>query len=129
PVPSAREAPPPVGPRGDRDQQRADRYRACQTRPAGRRRDCLWGRRRGLQPPSRREWVGGVRGVSSWRTSWNDKAVGVAAKHSPSSQGASTRPLARRAGPAGVAPLSGFSRCPPSLGTLSIFFYYKNYMM
>src|SRR5262245_31970865 len=124
-MPIARGRLPQGGPQGDRDQQRADPYRACQTLPGGRRRDCLSEKRPVLRPPSRREWVGGVRGVSSWRTSWGDKAAGIDAKHSPSSQRASTHPLARRPGLAAMAPLSRFSRCPPSLGTLSIFFTTK----
>ena len=36
-------------------------------------RDSLWERRPARQPQSRLEWVGGVQGVSSWRTSGHDK--------------------------------------------------------
>src|SRR5215510_3983061 len=47
--------------------------------------------------------MGGVRGVSSWRISSDDRDSRADGKDRPSSQGASTRPRARRAVPAGAA--------------------------
>src|SRR5205085_2117516 len=87
------------GPPEGRDRQRADRDRACRTPRAGPRIGCLWERPLGRPPPSCREWGGGVRGVSSWLTSWQKDDGHLKPQDSPSSQ------ASRRARRTAFAPL------------------------